>query len=296
MVVVFHNVDPTLYPFAGPGIAGGPFTLIDEEGHLVSAFAGANVMSKDDRVLRLTPEGELALAQVIHYGASLAWTVRVLHVTPIAPSQLPTLSVILGPASLWQDAPCDDDASWTWRADGPEEGSALRIEIGPQGANGGIEDVAATFTFDPKTARFRGPSGGGSTGFKVVTDEEPHTFAAADTWAARSIVRVRDLTEDLPVEHEHEVLEGAKLELLEKRWPIPSDSLRRLLLRTRGGCALTTLQLRQADAWTGTVSPNGPQLRVPLEVLRAQGGDPRLGLELEDACRGGLWTTISPPP
>lgn len=131
----------------------------------------------------------------------------------------------------------------------------------------------------------------------VVTDRaDREIFPAADTWAARSVVRVRDLTEDLPVEHVHEVVEGVGIELLAPRWPIPTDRRRRLLLRSRGDCAIEGLQLRQGDSWSGIVSPDSLPLRLPLEVLSGEGKDGRLRVELWDVCGRRMYTSIHAAP
>jgi hypothetical protein len=169
----------------GPGKSKGPFSLIDNDGFLVPAFMGANMVDEDGKVIPYAGDGRLAIAQTITQAGGgegdEQWHTDVVHIVPIAPEQRSILSVVFGPTTYGFDDSCKG-FSWGWRTRDADADGIPEIEVGPRLDEKTPDNISprAIYRWSRATSRYEGPRGSVEDGFLRIDDVQD-VVRASDT-------------------------------------------------------------------------------------------------------------------
>lgn len=287
LFVVFWRADRDVFPEAGSGLPKGPFTIISDDGAVITEFLRADVLEADSAIVGLGSDG-LAIIQAIPYGAAGAlWTTLVLHVVPVTPEQRSILTVMVGPPVTGFVEP----GQWTWRVRHALDGE-LAIDVGTSAKDGDGLKVEGTYRFNAAANAFVGPAGGPDRGFQRVQAVDVHR--SARRWARNFLWMAEDFQEDLPVRIVGTIDAGTpRLTMAYPRWPRRNDQQAELLMDFKGPCPLRHARLSRLP-WSATMSGNHLRAVIPVATLREMSGD-TFELEVVDGCRTRVTTWVSVP-
>ncbi|MFY0528991.1 hypothetical protein ACN28I_39485 [Archangium gephyra] len=272
MYIVFRAVDAEVFPESGPGVARGPFTLVDGEGRFVPIFSSANVIGSETRLFSHTGDGRLAVAHHIRYGPSGSpWSVQMLHIVPVTPGQRSILSVVVGPPFIGFMS-ADKHYAWTWRLREQPSGAPPLVELGPRSADGALARVAATFRFEPGEGRYAGPEGSVTEGFlRVSADSEDcdcGPYSHAEAWVRNFVRAAGSFESPLPVVVEYQPRQNeSDPSHPEADWPGPGDAQPVLRIRMHGDCPPETVEL-EYGSWSQRVEAPAFRTEIPTQVLK----------------------------
>ena len=126
--IVFWN-EPDVYLYARPGVALGPYTLLDGAGRSVPIANNSNVLEPGDEVFRYAGDQRLALASLqLMGGASREWFGWMFGIVPVTPEQKAILRIALGPP-VFDERPSPQQPTWTYDLV-PQSGGPPAIEMG----------------------------------------------------------------------------------------------------------------------------------------------------------------------
>lgn len=163
--------DRTVYaavtaPTWKPESPEGVLAFFDDRGFLLPVFAGANMVSATEALFEHRP-GHRAVALDVSTattdrGSDEYETVLVLHIVPVARSQQPLLSVIVGPP---KNDICQGPG-WGWRMRDTDGDRVPEIEIGPQVDASGTIAPRAVYRWAADAGGYVGPDGSPADGFQ----------------------------------------------------------------------------------------------------------------------------------